>query len=76
MKEQSLREPIKEKLKGVSRRDFMKFCGVMAVSMGLPFCIILLGVVWCLHRQLAADLVSTQHGAASGQFAGIKKAGH
>ena len=27
---------IKENLKGVSRRDFMKFCGIMAVSMGLP----------------------------------------
>ncbi len=37
MKEQNLtRSIIEEKLKGVSRRDFMKFCGVMAVSMGLP----------------------------------------
>ena len=36
MKDQNLAGPIREKLKGVSRRDFMKFCGVMAVSMGLP----------------------------------------
>jgi hydrogenase small subunit len=36
MKDQNLTGPIREKLKGVSRRDFMKFCGVMAVSMGLP----------------------------------------
>ena len=27
-----------------------------AVSMGLPFCLILLGVVWSLHRHLAAEL--------------------
>ena len=25
-----------KKLSDISRRDFMKFCGVMAVSMGLP----------------------------------------
>jgi len=36
MKKQNLTGPIEEKLKGVSRRDFMKFCGIMAVSMGLP----------------------------------------
>ena len=35
MKEQRF-EAIKEKLQGVSRRDFMKFCTVMAASMGLP----------------------------------------
>ncbi len=27
---------VKEKLNGVSRRDFMKFCSVMAAGMGLP----------------------------------------
>jgi len=36
MKDQNFTGPIREKLKGVSRRDFMKFCGIMAVSMGLP----------------------------------------
>ena len=36
MKKQNLTGPIEEKLKGVSRRDFMKFCGIMAASMGLP----------------------------------------
>jgi hydrogenase small subunit len=36
MKDKNLAGPIKEKLKGVSRRDFMKFCGIMAVGMGLP----------------------------------------
>jgi len=37
MKEQNLtRQVVRENLKGVSRRDFMKFCGIMAVSMGLP----------------------------------------
>jgi len=36
MKDQNFADPIREKLKGVSRRDFMKFCGIMAVSMGLP----------------------------------------
>jgi hydrogenase small subunit len=29
-------EYVKQKLSGVSRRDFLKFCTVMAVSMGLP----------------------------------------
>ncbi len=28
--------PDRQKLTGVSRRDFIKFCGVMAVGMGLP----------------------------------------
>jgi len=28
--------PMEETLKGVSRRNFLKFCGMMAVSMGLP----------------------------------------
>jgi hydrogenase small subunit len=37
MKEQSLTRSIsEEKLKGVSRRDFMKFCSIMAATMGLP----------------------------------------
>ena len=36
MKELNSTGPVQEKLKGVSRRDFMKFCGIMAVSMGLP----------------------------------------
>ena len=30
-----------------------------AVSMGLPFCVILLGVVWSLHRDLRADHART-----------------
>ena len=29
-------EYVKQKLSGVSRRDFLKFCSVMAVGMGLP----------------------------------------
>lgn len=36
MKEHHFKGSIREKLNGVSRRDFMKFCGIMAVSMGLP----------------------------------------
>lgn len=37
MKPQHVTSPINEEtLKGVSRRDFIKFCSVMAVSMGLP----------------------------------------
>ncbi len=36
MKKQNLISPVEEKLKGVSRRDFLKFCSTMAVSMGLP----------------------------------------
>ncbi len=36
MKDLNFTDPVNEKLKGVSRRDFMKFCGIMAVSMGLP----------------------------------------
>jgi hydrogenase small subunit len=36
MKELNLDGPENDQLKGVSRRDFMKFCGIMAVSMGLP----------------------------------------
>lgn len=35
MKERDLTR-VREKLNGVSRRDFMKFCTVMAASMGLP----------------------------------------
>jgi len=27
---------IRERLNGISRRDFMKFCSLMAASMGLP----------------------------------------
>lgn len=36
MKEINLTGPINEKINHVSRRKFIKFCGVMAVSMGLP----------------------------------------
>ncbi len=36
MKKQHVTDLIEERLKGVSRRDFIKFCGIMAVSMGLP----------------------------------------
>lgn len=36
MKEINLSAPISKKLNNVSRRSFLKFCGVMAVSMGLP----------------------------------------
>lgn len=37
MKEQHLTSLVnEEKLKGVSRRDFMKFCSIMAATMGLP----------------------------------------
>ena len=36
MKDLNFTDPVNEKLKGVSRRDFMKFCGIMAASMGLP----------------------------------------
>ncbi len=38
MKKHHFTDPVEERLKGVSRRDFMKFCGIMAVSMGLPLC--------------------------------------
>ncbi len=30
-------DSVKQKLGGVTRRDFLKFCSVMAVGMGLPF---------------------------------------
>jgi hydrogenase small subunit len=30
-------DSVKQKLGGVTRRDFLKFCSVMAVSLGLPF---------------------------------------
>jgi hydrogenase small subunit len=36
MRKQHVADSIEERLRGVSRRDFMKFCGIMAVSMGLP----------------------------------------
>ncbi|MBU4176945.1 MAG: twin-arginine translocation signal domain-containing protein, partial [Proteobacteria bacterium] len=35
MKEQDFAR-ISERLNGISRRDFMKFCTVMAAGMGLP----------------------------------------
>jgi hypothetical protein len=36
MKELNRYGPENDQLKGVSRRDFMNFCGMMAVGMGLP----------------------------------------
>ncbi len=40
-------EEIRNKLGGVSRRDFLKFCTVMAASIGLP-----LGMGWIIYQKI------------------------